>query len=142
MGLPRTVWHSASYVGAAWRADDGAARHRQSEALVEPRRDLAERDAELLIERHGECDRVRPQLDGRRAEGVGRLPRMTTLHPTVALRAAADMAAEAAHHRANGRKIFLVLIGHARLVHDAPQCGHPGESGASWVSSRRGGTGR
>ena len=121
-------------------ANDGAARQRESEALVEQGGDLAEGDAELFIERHGARDRVRPELDGRGAERVGRLPRMTALDPTVALRAAADVDAKTARHRAHRRQIFLILIGHARLAHDAPTVRTPGRERLR-RGSRRGGAG-
>jgi len=38
MGLPRTVWHSASYVGAAWRAVRWRARTMAPRVSVSPRR--------------------------------------------------------------------------------------------------------
>jgi hypothetical protein len=107
------------------RADDGAARQGEPEALVEERGDFAERDAERLVERHGQREGVRPELDGRRAEGVGGLPRTTALHLTVALRAAADVDAEPSHDRADGGEIVLVLVGHARFVHGPATVGAP-----------------
>ena len=100
--------------------DDGAARQRESEALVEERRDLAERDPELFVERHGKRERLRPELDRRGAERVGGLPGMTALHPTVALGAAADVHPEAAHDGTDDREILLVLIGDALGLDPAP----------------------
>ena len=50
---------------------------------------------------------------------------MTALDPPVARRAAADVDAEPSHDRADGGEIFLVLIGHARLVHGPATVGAP-----------------
>jgi hypothetical protein len=156
-GTCRRRWMASSAWTPSTRRSEGAGRRSSTRTRArssrprssptasrrpEQGRDLAEQDAELLVERHGECDRVPPQLDGRRAGGVRGLLRTTALHPTVALLAAADVDAEAAHHRTNGRQIFLVLIGDARLVHDAPAVRTPGRKRrvVDFVEARRGGS--
>ena len=68
-----------------------AARHREPVLLVQQRRDLAERQAELLIQDDGERDGLCPKLSARGAERVRRLQRMPTLDTPTTPATAADV---------------------------------------------------
>jgi len=85
------------------RADHGAPRHRQLAALREERGDLPERHAELPVEGGRPRQGRGPQLDGRGAQRIGRLPRMDgALHATATRGASTDVDAKPPHDRATG----------------------------------------
>jgi hypothetical protein len=99
-------------------AHHGARRHLQTETLPKQGRDLAEGHAELLIELDRQRDRVRAELDARRAERIRGLQRMPALHPPLTPLTGADVNVEAPHHRLHRRQIFLILRRDLRLAHD------------------------
>jgi hypothetical protein len=106
-GLPRCPAHCV---------DEAAGRDAQAEALAEQRRDLAQRQPELLIEHDGEDDRFRTELRRGRTQGIRRLQRLATLHAPSAPPAAADRNVERPHDRSDHREIFLIL---RRMTHQA-----------------------
>lgn len=90
------------------RAADSAATGLQPIAMVQHLGDVRVGEAQLLGQLCGQRDRLRPQLDVRRAEGVGRLQRMPALHVPAAVPAVADLHIEPAHDGAP-HDVFLKL---------------------------------
>ena len=81
----------------------------EPELGAEHRGSLRERHAELRVHQHDERDGARAQVHLRGAQRVGRLPRMTTLHPAPTLDAGADLHVELPHDRLHHGQIFLDL---------------------------------
>lgn len=90
------------------RAADPAATGLQAIAAVQDLGDIRVRETPLLGQLRGPRDRLRPQLDVRRAEGVGRLQRMPALYVSAAVPTAADRHIESAHDGAP-HNVFLKL---------------------------------
>ncbi len=86
-----------------------AASDRQREPLTEQRGDLAERQAQLLIEDHGQRDGSGPELRGGRAEGVRCLQGMPTLDPAAAGGAVANRDVKGPDNGAHHWEIFVIL---------------------------------
>jgi hypothetical protein len=63
----------------------------------------------VSVQDRRERNRLRAELCRGRAEGIGGLQRMATLHAPPTGAAAADLDGEGAHDRADDREIFLVL---------------------------------
>ena len=97
-------------------AHDRARHDVQSEPLGKERGDLATRQAQLRVEHRRRGDGVGTDLHGRRAEGVGGLPRMAALHAPAA---AAHWDIEAPDQRPHGRQVFLILGRHVRVLDGA-----------------------
>jgi len=66
-----------------------------------------------------ECDRLRTELRRRRAQGIGRLQRMPTLHPPPTGVAPPNVDGEHAHDGPDDGQIFLVLPRRPRVVQAA-----------------------
>jgi len=95
------------------RVDESAARDGETEAIAEQRHEPAKGEPVLLIEEHGQRDRLRAELHRSGAEGIGGLQRMAPLHATVTLPALADGDPKLVDHGALHRQVFLVLRDHA-----------------------------
>ena len=105
-----------------------AARHRQPVLLVQERRDLPKRKAELFIEDDGERDHLGAELRARGAERIRRLQRVTALHAPTAGAARANVNPKLADHDARDGEFLLILSGNPCLSHRAA---------AGWATARR-----
>ena len=92
-------------------AHQAAGRDLQRETFPEQRRDLPERQPELLVEHGRERHRLWADLASRSAQRVRRLQRMASLDPPLTAGAMPDVYLEAADDRADRRDVFLVLGG-------------------------------
>ena len=90
--------------------DAAAATEPDAEQALQAARDLAVRQAALLIEFDDGGLGVGSQLNGGGAEGVGRLQGMAPLHPTAAMTALADVNVELPVNRL-ARDLNLELLG-------------------------------
>ena len=72
------------------RAADRTAVHVEAKPILQDRGDIRMGQAQPLVHRDGQRQRVRPQLHGGRAERLRRLPRIAPVHPSVAHHAATD----------------------------------------------------
>jgi hypothetical protein len=99
--------------------DQSAASDGQAVLLAKQRGDLAEREAELLIENHGKGDHLRAELGARRPERVGGLQGVTSLHAPAARAARPDVNAKLTHDDARDREFFLGLRRDPRLAQSA-----------------------
>jgi hypothetical protein len=96
--------------------DQPASGHREADAILEQRRDPAERKAALCVEDHGQRDRLRTELHGGGAEGISGLPRVPALHAAVWHRSGAAAGDVPSGHR---RRPLCVPA-----VRDAPSADH------------------
>jgi hypothetical protein len=99
------------------RLHEPAGRDGQPEALAEQRGDLAEREAQLLIEHDRERDGVGAELRGGGAEGIRGLQRMSALDAVSASPALSYGNVKRPHAGPHHRQIFLIL-------HRVPRQGH------------------
>jgi hypothetical protein len=106
--LPRGVVH---------RVHQAAARHGQPILLAKERRDLAERQAELLIEDDGHCDGLRPELRRRGTQRVRRLQPMATLDAVTTRAALSHVDPKVTNDDLGDGQLFLILASDARF-HD------------------------
>lgn len=97
-GAERIVGRLRLTRGAVDGVDQAATRNREAEPVVEQLRDPGEREPTLFVENDGERHGLRPELHGRRPEGIRRLERMATLDPAMARRALADGDAKLVHY--------------------------------------------
>ena len=95
----------------------------QPEALAQQRRDLLERDTDVLVQEHNEGDRTRPQVHVGGAQRVGGLQRMAALDATATGDTAPDLHVEASNDGPDHGEIFLILGGDALQLHRAPTPG-------------------
>lgn len=101
---------TGSVGGAVQGVHEPAGRDGQPKAVTQHGADFGERQPELRVQDGRERDRLRPELGGRRAQGVRRLPGMAPLHATATRAAATNLDGEGAHDRPNDREILLVLL--------------------------------
>ena len=102
-GAGRPVQH----VGEAARRD------LQAERGPQQVRDLRQRHPHLRVQLDHQRDDPATELRARRAQRVRGLQDVAALHPSLTLRAAADLDVEAAHDRAHHGQFFLILRRHA-----------------------------
>ena len=105
--------------GAVHRVHQPAARDRQAEAIAQQRGDLPVRQPEAFIQEDGERDRLRPQLHGGGAQGVGGLQGMAPLDAPPAAGALPDVDAKRADEGPLDRQLFLILRGDPHRAHGA-----------------------
>jgi hypothetical protein len=112
-GLPRIVAEGG--VGrlrlarsAVERLRDGARRHRQAKTLMQQRRDLGVRDAQVLVENADQRDRLRAEMDGGRPQRIRGLQRMAALQAAVTAHAVPDVHIETPHDRLHDRPKFWI----------------------------------
>ena len=98
---------------AVQQMDQTARRHRQSELRPQNAGDLLQRHAQLGVQLDDQRGDVRTQLRAGRAQRIGGLQRVATLHPPPTLRAAAHLDLEVPHDRLDRRQVLLVLRRHA-----------------------------
>lgn len=99
------------------RLDEAATRDVHAIELLEQRRDLAERQAQLFIEHDNQRDELGPEVDGRRAERIRGLPRVPALHAAPAVVTPADVHRELAHDDPADGNFFLILRRGPGLAH-------------------------
>lgn len=109
LGAERLIGRRRARGRARTQLDEPAAGDREAVVRREHAPDFAERQAQALVQPHRECRRARPERGAGRAEGIGRLQRMSPLHPSPAAAARADRHAKGAHHGLDRREIFLIL---------------------------------
>ena len=102
--------------GAMEGADQRAGGHVQPEARAKQGGHLAERQAELFVQQHGQRDGLRAELHCGRAERIRGLQRISPLDAAVAAATRADMDVKPAHDRRDRRQILLILNGHVRFA--------------------------
>lgn len=103
--------------GAVHRVHQAAARHGQPILLAKERRDLAERQAELLIEDDGHGDGLRPELRRRGTQRVRRLQPMATLDAATTRAALSHVDPKVTNDDLGDGQLFLILASDARF-HD------------------------
>lgn len=104
--------------------------------------DLAERQAALFVETHGQRDGLRAEVHGRSPERVRDLERMSALHPAVTAATAADVDVKAPHNGLHRWQVFLVCAATCVSRTRSPQAGQVDGSGTSCVSCTTVGVGR
>jgi hypothetical protein len=97
--------------------DQATAGDGQAVLLAKQRGNLAERQAQLFVENHGEGHRLRAQLRARGAEGIGGLQRMPPLHAPTTRATRADVNPKLPDDHPRNREFFLILRHDARLAH-------------------------
>ncbi len=103
--------------GAMDGVDQSATRNGESEAIAQQLHDLAEGEAELFVEDHGQGNGLRAQLHGRGTQRIRGLQRMTALDAAVALPALTHRDAKFVHDGALHGEVFLVLRDDAAAAH-------------------------
>ena len=112
--------------GAVHRVYQAATRHGQPILLAKERRDLAERQTELLIEDDGHGDGLRPELRRRGTKRVRRLQPMATLDAATARAALSHVDAKVTDDDLGDWQLFLILARDARFHDRAVARGTPG----------------
>jgi hypothetical protein len=102
--------------GTVHRVHHPTARNQQAVLLPKQRGDLPKREPELLIEHDREGDRLRPELRARRAQRVGGLQRVASLHAAPAHPTRADVNPKRPDDDPRHRQFFLILHCHPGRV--------------------------
>jgi hypothetical protein len=124
------------------RPDQRTRRHVEREARPIHGGDLAERDGELFVETDRQRNRVRPELDRRRAERIRGLHRMPALHAPIASLALPHVDIKAPDDRGDWRQILLILVRDVGLAYRPAAAGTGRRHRQSCVSCTTAGTGR
>jgi len=95
------------------RLHHAARRDPQAEAFTQQGRDLADREAQLLVEHRGQRHRLRAELRACGPERVGRLQGVASLDPPATSRAPTDVDVKRPHNGSHDRQVFLILTGDA-----------------------------
>ena len=103
-----------------------AARHGQPILLAKERCDLAERQAELLIEDDGHRDGLRPKLRRRGPQCVRRLQPMATLDAATTRAALSHVDPKVTDDEVGDWQLFLILASDAPFLDGAVARGTPG----------------
>jgi len=111
--------------GTVHRVHQAAARDGQPILLVKERRDLAERQAELLIEDDGRGDGLRPELCCRGPQRVRGLQPMATLDAATTRAALSHVHPKVTDDDLGDRQLFLILARDARFHDGAIAFGTP-----------------
>src|SRR5712691_9036958 len=111
--------------GAVHRVHQAAARDGQPILLAKERRDLAERQAELLIEDDGRRDGLRPELRRRGTQRVRRLQPMATLEAATTPAALSHVHPKLTDEDLGDWQLFLILASDARFRDGAITLGAP-----------------
>lgn len=111
--------------GAVHRVHQAAARHGQPILLAKERRDLPERQAELLVEDDGPRDGLRPELRRRGTQRVRRLQPMTTLDAATTRAALSHVDPKVTDDDLGDGQLFLILASDARFHDGAVAVGTP-----------------
>ena len=88
---------------------ESSRRHGQPEPVVQQGRDLVQRHAHVFVQQDRERHGARTELHAGRAQGVGGLQRVPTLHAVPAGDTAPDLDVEPPHDGLDDRQVFLVL---------------------------------
>ena len=107
------------------RVHQTAARHGQPILLAKERRDLAERQTELLIEDDGHGDGLRPELRRRGTQRIRRLQPMATLDAPTTRAALSHVDPKVTNDDLGDRQLFLILARDPRFHDRAVAPGTP-----------------
>ena len=105
---------------AMQRLHETARGDRQPEALPQQRRDLLQRDADVLMQEHNEGHGPRPQVHIGGPHRVGGLQRVPALDATTTRHTPAHLHVEAPDDRPDDREVFLILRCDAVQLDGAP----------------------
>ena len=96
-------------------------RDRQPEPVLQQRRDLLQRHANVFVQQDRKRHGARTELHAGRAQGVGGLQRVPALHAVPACDAAPDLNVEPPHDWLDDGQVFLVLRRDASEMNRPPQ---------------------